>query len=215
MISTHCDNCEQLLEINDDLAGTKYPCPHCGDTNRVPAKPAASGKTVRQEQIDKAPAAGYPADSGDEVRVMRVRRCWIKSRILRFLLIALIGAAGIVGLIWVPMGDKSGWYNALFLPMAVGALGLIGWCWISRFTASLEITTKRTIMHHGLFSRSTSEVVHDTIRNVTVDQSFLQRVYKVGKLGIASSGQDGIEIQINHPPKPDKLREIIDLYRPL
>ncbi|MBL4590641.1 MAG: PH domain-containing protein [Phycisphaerales bacterium] len=213
MISMTCDNCEKALEVDDTLAGTKYPCPDCGDINRVPEGSPETEKPT--EQIDKAAAAGHPSDTGPEVRVMRVRRCWIRSRILRFLMIAVIGIAGVVGLIWVPVKDANGWYNAIFVPMAFGALGLIGWWWIKRFTASIEITTKRTIMHHGLFSRSTSEVVHDNIRNVTVDQSFLQRCYKVGRLGIASSGQDGIEIQINHLPKPDEIREIIDLYRPL
>ncbi len=227
MISITCDNCDQILEVDDQLAGTKYPCPNCGDINRIPAKPdsvienkpkpAIESSQIEEpdEHIDKAAAAGYPADSGPEVRVLKVRRCWIRSRIIRFALVSAIGLAGVVGLIWIPIAEKSTWYFALFGPMTAFAVGMLGWWWISRFTAALEITTKRTIMHRGLFSRSTSEVVHDNIRNVTVDQTFLQRVYKVGKLGIASSGQDGIEIQINHLPNPDNLAEIIGLYRPL
>lgn len=222
MIRINCDNCEKLLEIDEDLAGTKYACPHCGDINRVPAvssaassTPASGSETASDERVDKASVAGFPPDTGPEVRVMKVRRCWARSRILRFALALVVGLVGAVGIVWVPVTDQAVWYYALFIPMGVGMFGLIIWWWIARYTASLEITTKRTIMHHGLFSRSTSEVVHDNIRNVTVDQSFLQRVYKVGKLGIASSGQDGIEIQVNHLPNPDKLREIIDLYRPL
>lgn len=220
MINIQCDNCDKLLEIEDTLAGTKYPCPVCGDINRVPSDSKSASESARDtapkaEQIDKPAAAGYPSDNGPEVRVMKVRRCWARSRVIRFVLALLVGLVGIVGLIWVPVTDQAVWYYALFLPMTLAALSLIAWWWISRYMASLEITTKRTIMHHGLLSRSTSEVVHDNIRNVTVDQSFLQRVYKVGRLGIASSGQDGIEIQINHLPNPDKLREIIDLYRPL
>jgi len=221
MIRINCDSCEKVLEISEDQAGAKYPCPHCGDINRVPsasppgqasAADAAKAETVK---VDKAAAAGYPSDDGPEVRVMRVRRCWARSRIIRFSLAMLAGLVAVVGLIWVPVTDQLGWYYALFGPLAAGMLALIVWWWFARYTASIEITTKRTIMHHGFLSRSTSEVVHDNIRNVTVDQSFLQRVYKVGKLGIASSGQDGIEIQVNHLPAPDKLREIIDLYRPL
>ncbi|MCA9304259.1 MAG: PH domain-containing protein [Phycisphaerales bacterium] len=221
MIRIQCDNCEEVLEIADELAGTKYPCPHCGDINRVPAaatiesKVDPTGTPRTSERVDKAAAAGYPPDTGPEVRVMKVRRCWARSRMIRFALAVLVALVGAVGLVWVPVTDQVGWYYALFVPMTLGMLGLIAWWWVARYTASLEITTKRTVMHHGLFSRSTSEVVHDNIRNVTVDQSFLQRVYKVGKLGIASSGQDGIEIQVNHLPAPDKLREIIDLYRPL
>ena len=38
---------------------------------------------------------------------------------------------------------------------------------------------------------------------------------RVGRIGISSSGQDGIELQVNHLKNPDYLREVIDLYRPL
>ncbi len=226
MIAITCDNCDKALQVDDQLAGTKYACPHCSDINRIPKRVItdqsveepdedAVEESSKEEHIDKAAAAGYPADSGAEVRVMRVRRCWFRSRVIRFVLVSAIGLAGVIGLIWMAIGDHTSWYYAGFVPMALFMVGMIGWWWVTRFTASLEITTKRTIMHHGLFSRSTSEVVHDNIRNVTVDQSFLQRMYRVGKLGIASSGQDGIEIQVNHLPNPDRLSEIIDLYRPL
>jgi uncharacterized membrane protein YdbT with pleckstrin-like domain len=86
---------------------------------------------------------------------------------------------------------------------------------VDRLGAAFEVTTKRTVMHRGFFSRATSEVVHDNIRNIQVDQTFLQRVFGVGRIGISSSGQDGVEIQVNHLREPDKLREIIDLYRPI
>jgi uncharacterized membrane protein YdbT with pleckstrin-like domain len=100
-------------------------------------------------------------------------------------------------------------------PGALISGGLLAWWWVERFTAAVVITTKRTTMHNGFFRKSTSEVVHDSIRNMQVDQTFWQRVWRVGKLGISSSGQDGVEIQVNHLPNPNRLREIIDLYRPL
>jgi hypothetical protein len=86
---------------------------------------------------------------------------------------------------------------------------------IKTLGAALEITNKRTVERRGLFSKATSEVVHDNIRNVQVDQTFWQRVWKVGALGLSSSGQDGIEIHMQHVPKPEEVRRIIDLYRPL
>ena len=122
---------------------------------------------------------------------------------------------GLIGSIWVPVTDKSIFWFILFVPMALGGIALICWWWVDRLGASLEITTKRTIMHHGILSKSSSEVVHDNIRNIQITQSFLQRVMQVGEIGISSSGQDGIEIQINHLRDPDNLRKIIDLYRPL
>lgn len=221
MIKFKCDRCDMDIELEDELAGTKYECLNCGDINRVPSPqgeepiPFEHDDAVDSKRVDKAAKAGFPPDFGPETRVIRVRRCWFRSRVLRFSLTILISLVSAVGLIWVPVQDKSFWWYAVFGPLLAWSAGLLVWWWIDRLSASLEITTKRTIMHRGFFSKSSSEVVHDNIRNIQIDQSFLQRVMKVGRIGISSSGQDGIELQVNHLKDPDYLREVIDLYRPL
>jgi len=230
MIHITCDNCDTPLEVADDLAGTKYPCPECGDINRIPSpkpapapaesapepKPQPEPEPSSQTQsIDKAAAAGFPPDHGPEVRVRKVRRCWFKSRPGRFAAAVFALLLSATGLVYALALDHSNWWLLLAAPGAAISTGLLAWWWIDRYSAALIITTKRTTMQNGFFRRSTSEVVHDNIRNVQVDQTFWQRVWKVGKIGISSSGQDGVEVQVNHLPGPDKLREIIDLYRPL
>ncbi len=100
------------------------------------------------------------------------------------------------------------------LPL-VGWTALAVWVMFSRLTYSLEVTNKRTVLRHGLLSRSSSEVLHDHVRNIEIDQTFMQRIMRVGKIGVSSSGQDGIEVQMDRIPNPRKIREIIDLYRPM
>ena len=221
MIKFKCDRCDMEIEVEDHIAGTKHECLNCGDINRVPI-PTGSDATIEDrdpaidsKRIDRAQKAGFPPDFGPETRVLKVRRCWFRSRVVRFSLTALIGLASLIGLIWVPISKEPAWWFMLFGPVALFCIGLISWWWVDRLSASLEITTKRTIMHRGFFSKSSSEVVHDNIRNIQIDQTFLQRVMGVGRIGISSSGQDGIELQVNHLRKPDYLRQIIDLYRPL
>ncbi len=222
MIRFECDKCDMEIEVEDDLAGTKHECLGCGDINRVPANPDADESSAADhdmpldsKKVDRAAKEGFPPDFGPEVRVQIVRRCWFRSRAIRFSLVFIAILVGLIGSIWVPVTDKSLFWFLLFAPMALGGVALISWWWVDRLGASLEITTKRTIMHHGILSKSSSEVVHDNIRNIQVRQTFLQRVMKVGEIGISSSGQDGIELQINHLKDPDNLRKIIDLYRPL
>ncbi|MBL4810389.1 MAG: PH domain-containing protein [Phycisphaerales bacterium] len=216
MIKFNCDNCEMLIELDDDQAGTKHECLSCGDINRVPDSDAVEpGPVSTSGPVDRAVKAGYPADFGPETKILKVRRCWFRSRPIRFGVVLLVVIASIVGMIWAQLGDRSVAWYALFAPLALGGFGLLVWWWLDRLSASFEITTKRTIMHRGFFSKSSSEVVHDNIRNIQIDQTFLQRLANVGRIGISSSGQDGVEIQVNHLANPDKLREIIDLYRPL
>lgn len=223
MIRFNCDKCDMEIELDDEFAGTKHECLGCGDINRVPylnqADHDLSSQTesghIDTKKIDRAAEAGFPPDFGPEVRILVMRRCWVRSRAIRFTLVVLGLVCGLVGLVWVPFSDQSWIWYVLFVPMVIGTIGLMVWWWIDRLNASLEITTKRTIMHHGIFSKSSSEVVHDNIRNIQIDQTFLQRLTNVGRIGISSSGQDGIELQVNHLKDPDNLRKIIDLYRPL
>lgn len=209
------------IELDDEFAGTKHECLNCGDINRVPIPSGSSAviedpdPDVDSKHIDRAAKAGFPADFGPETRVLKVRRCWFRSRAIRFSVLVLIGLISLIGLIWVPVYDKAAWWYALFAPLLLACIGILTWWWVDRLSASLEITTKRTIMHRGFFSKSSSEVVHDNIRNIQIDQTFLQRVMRVGRIGISSSGQDGIELQVNHLKNPDYLRQVIDLYRPL
>ena len=219
MIRFNCDKCDMDIEVEDTLAGTKHECLGCGDINRVPHSADSAQRkpdaVTDSKTVDRAAEAGFPPDFGPEVRVQLVRRCWFRSRAIRFSFVVLIILAGVIGSISVLISDKSIFWLALSLPMALGGGGLLGWWWFDRLGASIEITTKRTIMHLGIFSKSSSEVVHDNIRNIQIEKTFLQRLSNVGRLGISSSGQDGIEIQVNHLKDPDNLRKIIDLCRPL
>jgi hypothetical protein len=238
MISIECDKCEQAFEVGEERGGTKANCPHCGDVNRVPtlaelsaraaakagaAASAAAGAVPAAQAVgvvagakhDRAVAAGYPPDSGPEQRVLMVRRAMVRSRPLRFFgtLLVLIGSVVMAGLFLSSV--VAGWAAIVCGVLGLAALGLIGWWWVERFGAALEITNKRTVQHKGFFSRASSEVLHDNIRNVQVTQSFWERLWRVGQLGLSSSGQDGVEIQADNLPDPEALRKVIDLYRPL
>ncbi len=87
--------------------------------------------------------------------------------------------------------------------------------WLRNLGNRLYITNKRTILRRGFFSKSTTEVLHDHVRNVQVDQTFLNRIFNVGTIGISSSGQEGIEIIAHSIPRPNEVKKTIDLYRPL
>ena len=58
-------------------------------------------------------------------------------------------------------------------------------------------------------------MLHDNIRNIAVKQSFIDRVFNVGKLEIFSSGQSGVEITMKDVKDPHGVRETIDKYREL
>ena len=87
------------------------------------------------------------------------------------------------------------------------------WFVTAHLWVKLRISNKRTIRRDGISRRHTSEGMHDHVRNVEIKQTVVQRVFNVGYLGISSSGQDGIEIEILDIPEPYKVKALIDEYR--
>lgn len=211
MITIHCDNCERELQLEDKDAGSKVACPHCGDINRVPA-PSSEDSAVR---ADRASAAGLPPDGGAETTVRTLRPCMVRARPLSFTGVALVMIAGLIGVVMGLTGENQTWLAILGGLIALLGFGVLFVWWLKTMSASLEVTNKRTILKRGILARSTSEVVHDNIRNIQIDQTFWQRVWGVGSIGISSSGQDGIEIQLGDLKNPNDIRKTIDLYRPL
>lgn len=172
------------------------------------------------ERVDRAAAAGLPSEFGPEVRVMKLRPAMFRARPFSFIgLILLMTAAGVLALYAAvssePLifGDMF-WLIICLLVFVAAAITMFVW-YLLKLSAALEITTKRTTESHGLFSRATSEVLHDNIRNIAVKQSFIDRVFNVGKMEISSSGQSGVEITMKDVKDPHGVREKIDKYREL
>jgi uncharacterized membrane protein YdbT with pleckstrin-like domain len=101
--------------------------------------------------------------------------------------------------------------------VAAAGVGLVilGIWWLDTKAAMLTVTNKRTIQRKGLFSRKTTEVLHRDVRNIEISQSFSQRMFGVGSIGIASAGQADIEIQFAGIRDPDGVKALIDCYRDL
>ena len=217
MIKKACDRCDRVLELDDSKAGTKVHCPSCGDVNLIPFVTKYQPNSTPSQTVGRAEAKGYPPDKGPEVQVLMLRRAMFRSRPLSFITVALLTIASLVlALIYLVNPAALPVWVAITAVLIVlaGSILFVIW-WIQSLSARLDVTNKRTITRRGLLSRSTSEVLHDNIRNVQIEQTFWQRVWHVGSIGISSSGQDGIKIQMHNVPTPDRLKEVIDLYRPL
>ncbi|MEL6329773.1 MAG: PH domain-containing protein [Planctomycetota bacterium] len=180
----------------------------------IPVEPEPAPQAAPEEHPDRAQQAGYPPDSGPEQDVVFVKRAMFRAAPLRFSGLVIVVLAAIVGGIWLAIDGRP---IVAYIAGGLGVVALLyaGWWKVMTFASSLKITNKRTQHRRGLFSKSTSEVLHDNIRNVQVEQSFWQRIFDVGTLGLSSSGQDEIEILMKDVPKPHEVARVIDLYRPL
>jgi membrane protein YdbS with pleckstrin-like domain len=217
MPSVICDRCDKPFEIRDARPGTKVACPACGDVKIVPelsGQPAVVAVAVEGSSPAsraKTDALGIPPDSGPEQRALYLRPAMFRARPLTVLLLWLAFFGGIIGgIILFAANPVVG--GVIIGAGIVAGLVLAGW-YVFTFENRLEITNKRIIATRGIFSRATSEVPHEKIQNIQVNQTFVQRLMKIGTVGISSAGQSDIEIVFSNAPNPYRIREVIDAYR--
>ena len=207
MIRISCDNCELVFEVDPAQAGGKANCPECGDVNRVPAK-APQGHAAAEPPTPHA-------ERTPEQEICVVRPAMFRAHPLRGALLVMLLIAGGVLAIWSVRAEAVGsWLVWPGIAMMAGAGGWwLSWYLSAHLWIKLRISNKRTVRRQGIIRRHTSEVLHDHVRNIEIKQSFVQRMFDVGYLGISSSGQDGIEIEILDIPEPYKVKALIDEYR--
>lgn len=96
--------------------------------------------------------------------------------------------------------------------VGVGLIILLIW-YLRTLGTKLTVTSEQTTLRRGLLSKSTNDVFHENVRNIIVRQSVFQRMMGTGYVGISSSGQSDIEIEVNGIPDPELVKELIDECR--
>ncbi len=208
MITIKCDNCEKTIEAPDDQAGQKFKCPGCGDVNILPGKQAP--------KADRATAKGYPPAGGPEQTVIKARPEMFRAKPAWFMAHIIVLLAGVVGVGYFTFSSSKspGGQIAFGIIGVVALVSFLIWK-IRNLGASLEVTTRRSIERVGLFSKFTSEILHEDVRNIQVTQSFRERLMGVGTIGISSAAQNEVELVAKDVRNPDRIREVIDAYRPM
>ena len=100
----------------------------------------------------------------------------------------------------------------LIAAFGLGLLLLLIW-WLQVLGTKLTVTNEQTTLRKGILAKHTNDVFHSNVRNIQVRQSFLQRVFNVGWVGISSAGQSGLEIEVGGIFDPQKVKDIIDDHR--
>ena len=180
-------------------------------------QPSTTRADDERAKNDRPSKHGLPPDYGVEQAVLKIRPSFFRAKPVRVLLLFAMPLISAAVAAWL-VEEGSGFGRAalvLGIAAVVCWVPTTVWWFIATRSKGLEITNKRTIERRGLLSKSTDEVLHDHVRNVKVDQSFYQRIVRIGQIGIASSGSDQTEIVMEDLPDPQRIREIIDLYRPL
>ena len=207
-----CDACERSFPADPTLE--KIACPYCGDVNRVQSavSPEPSPETVTA-------SSDSPDRPDAEERFLRVARpALVRGHPVASLVSSTITLGG-GGFLILALTSESiphwMWWIGLAVLLAGG--GWMTWIFVlGHRWDRLRITSRRTIDERGIVMRSTSEVLHQHVRNIRITQSFWQRIVGIGDLEIDSAAGDGVaDIRIQNVPDPDGIKRIIDAARGL
>ena len=94
------------------------------------------------------------------------------------------------------------------LGMWLGTLVILLVWYVRIKSTKLSITDNDILLEKGLLSKARLEVSIEKVRTISVNQTFIDRIFGVGDIAIFTAG-DLPEIKEKGLPDPNKIREII------
>lgn len=174
------------MRVQDSAAGKRGKCKDCGAVVTIPQTPAVAVQTVVVPPVARAP---QPVTKQPAEKLLYERHpAMFRNRPILFSICVLLSVVG------------------------VGLVILLIW-WVRDLGVTLTVTDKRTTLRYGILSKSITEIWHRDVRNVIVTQTFFQRIFGVGAIGVSSAGGPGLEIQVAGMATPYKVKQIIDAGR--
>jgi uncharacterized membrane protein YdbT with pleckstrin-like domain len=124
---------------------------------------------------------------------------WIAITLLVFGLLVLLDSIGV---------DLP---TTLIGAVLIGGIALTVFAgWVDRFFTQYMITTKRLNIRRGILSKTESSTNVDRIQNITVKQSPVDRIMKVGSIDFDTASDDASDrFSFNGVNNPQDLRERI------
>ena len=198
-LTYECPHCHQSVQVDAALVGQAVNCPECQQPFKLDPP---SGRFVSATAEGRGSV--HAETPGGEQTLITTHPSMFGISPLKFLILWLSFLAG-VGLCFVNF--------IIGIAIAVlSGLWLLVW-WIDAKFQELTVTNERTIYRRGILSTRSSEVQHDDVRNMQVNQSIFQRMIGVGDIAISSAGQSDMEIQVSGFKNPNDVIELIRRYQ--
>ena len=221
VLTAKCPYCQHDVDSTIEHLDGPVVCPECKKPfeMEMPSAVVTSVHEVDAAIVNKE----RMATKRDERTLAKVHPVVFRARPIMTLILVSVFLVAVAALIMSFAGMSISGYS-LDGTMALGPASILTWVctitlliivaivgyWmlLSRFT-TLTVTDDRTIYQEGIVSRETSEVQHDDVRNIQLDQSFVQRMLNVGGIAISSSGQDEMEVVAKCMPNPAGIIKLI------
>lgn len=103
---------------------------------------------------------------------------------------------------WTGRGEFSLWAAAGAAPFYLLAA-------LKRASALYRVTDQRVSARLGVVARRVDEVEVGDIRNITLTQSFFERLVGTGTVGVSTAAGDGVEVVLYGVPDAEAVKEAV------
>lgn len=206
-IAFECPHCHEIITADESSYGQPVACPKCQATILVPAAPVVSPEPQTARLIQQ-PAAGTPVGSAtaseetDIFKLSPVARAYPGLILLGLVFLGLaiglaIGAPALSWPRWVAL-----------VPLALGVLPLL-MVWLRVKSCGYRLTTQRLFVRRGWMSRHQNELELYRVKDVTVDQRFLQRLLGYGTVTVLADDDSTPTVVMPGISRPTQVKEMI------
>lgn len=204
-----CPQCAGDISTDDDLTGLLVSCPACEAAVTVPQPPPLDFSRPGQ-----APVTAAPPPAANAERQILLLRPSLAASAGTVATAIVAGLASIVAVAWI---SRS-------LSHEAGALAtvpaLIIWSWTAAATwyrtrsRLYRVTDQRLFVITGLVAKRTDEIELFRVKDVRVDQTFLQRILGYGSVLVLSADETSPSLTLAGVSRPIQVKETIrSLYR--
>ncbi len=205
-IEYQCPSCEAIISVSSEFVGDQVDCPNCA----IPFEANAPEADPMLELGHTGDSAEFSIDqpTDDESVTVELHPAMFRRYPLMFSGLLIIGIAAVFSAVYTLSVGRTTLFYAT-IPVILTVCGYFIYWYLNVLSIKLTVTNKRTTLRTGLIAKSTTEVQHDDIRNLQVDQSIGQRILGSGDLAISSSGQDDLEVCVKGIPNPNDVADLI------
>ena len=97
----------------------------------------------------------------------------------------------------------------VFAAMVGLGLLVVGWAFFKKLFMRYSIRFDAVEAEEGLLSRRSSEIRIRDIRNITVEQTFAQRLLKIGDVAFSSAAGDKEEVRFTAVSDPKEIKRLV------
>lgn len=139
----------------------------------------------------------------DETVLFEGHPSWRAS--LLFFVKGFVGAVIVGAIVWFAASEALG----VVVGVVLAALTIVASILI-RSATDYVITDERLHIRRGILSKTVHETRLGRVQNVTISQSFWERLLKIGKADFDTAGEDQADFNFVGIANPDEVRAAVD-----